>query len=793
MFNRRLRIFVAVIFAISLMLFGRVFQVQVIAHSYWDSQAIGLLTKPQITETTRGRILDIHGTPLAVDMPCTDACVDYRAIIDPPDPKWVQTIAIARLRNRLGADYRAARADQRKTMLNDEIKQTLADIKSMWQTLAILNPKVDEHADRPAAISSIRQGIVEAVQERRKKVASYHLQADLAQEKATSRWLRWLARSHDDDDSDDNLSTIEEQQEAHVILPALDSDACNLLGKRLESLPGLQLRASTHRLYPLDSVACHLLGNVWGVSAQDLIRAKKDNLDELRTYGPNDLIGREGIEGLCEPLLRGTRGKIERRVSDDTVISQQDFVPGSDVQLSIDADLQKQAEQMLQHVTEFHLTEETKQREPITPEGGASMHAAIVVLDVKTNQVRVMASNPGFNLNDLQDHYAAMASDELNQPLINRATMDTLEPGSTVKPLIGLGAITDGVLQPDETINCTGYLYLPEKGPNGILRPTLIPGAARCWILSENMKTVEDYRAETKTMGLPSRVMHHELRYASALENSCDIFFETAADRLTPARVNYWFGQFGLGQPTGIGIAERAGLRPDLYRGGDKKSRVDNCLVGMGQGAVLATPLQIANEAATVARGGIWMRPRLLVADTQAALDAVTAPSSVPDRIDLHLNPEALRQARLGMINVVDGPSGTGKIDHPGVTLAAKTGTADAAELRVRMKDASGAIVRQKLMPVHPGDDEGPTPWYRSGKKRTGKDGDYSTVHSWYMGFAPADNPQIAFCVLVEYAGVGGSNSAGPIASQMLEACLRAGYLHPQTAVPSGNPVAFQQ
>jgi cell division protein FtsI/penicillin-binding protein 2 len=149
-------------------------------------------------------------------------------------------------------------------------------------------------------------------------------------------------------------------------------------------------------------------------------------------------------------------------------------------------------------------------------------------------------------------------------------------------------------------------------------------------------------------------------------------------------------------------------------------------------------------------------------------------PDAALDRIDLHLDPEALRQARIGMINVVDGKASTGPIHHASwLTVAAKTGTADTAPLWETVKGEDGKMVRRKMIPVKRFGEETATPWYRS----TDRDG-VGMVHSWYMGYAPADNPQIAFCVLIEYAGAGGGAAAGPVASHLLEACEKAGYLH---------------
>jgi penicillin-binding protein 2 len=756
-FERRLKIFMALVFVVAFGLLCRLFDVTVIAHAYWNGQAASLQTRPQITETTRGRIRDFTGKDLAVDTACTDACVDYRAIIPTPDPKWVKELARARLKNRMGAEYTALKPDARKAKLASETNQVQGEIAAMWETLALLNPELNpaDRAHASTAMDQIRAGIIQSVQARRQWV-QVHNHSDA--EDSTSGWLRYLANSTDADSDD----TIAEETEPHVVLPALDSDACNLLGKHLEQLPGLVLRPSTHRTYPLKTVACHLLGRLSRVSPADLALNKRDNLDELREYLPSDQIGRDGIEGLCEPLLRGTRGKIQRRVSDDSVLSQQDFIPGTDLRLSIDSDLQRQAQELLQHVVEVD-----SKGVYSTPPEGVSMHGAVVVLDIKTNQVRVLASNPGFDVNDLQTRYPALAAD-LEQPLLNRATADPGEPGSTVKPLIGLGAITQGTIGSADTINCTGVLLLPGLGRDKT--PRHVDGSARCWILSEHLDLVHAYQKQNNTTTIPDWAMHHELNFAQAIERSCDVYFETLADRMDPQSVSHWYEQFGVGRPTGIGIFERPGLRPEQWKG-RPLGRGELCLAGMGQGKVLATPLQIANEAATIARGGIWMRPTLLAPESQAALDAVR-PSTVPESIDLHLSPEALAQAKIGMVNVVDGPAGSGRLSHPGYTLAAKTGTAETSEtsIRIKVRDAAGHIIEQRLQPVMRGEPETTTPWYRGSSE--GK-----LVHGWFMGYAPVEDPQIAFCVLVQYAGAGGSVSAEPIAKQLLDACVRAGYL----------------
>ncbi len=192
--------------------------------------------------------------------------------------------------------------------------------------------------------------------------------------------------------------------------------------------------------------------------------------------------------------------------------------------------------------------------------------------------------------------------------------------------------------------------------------------SGRCWVVSELGPELAKLGIKPIHHPVPQ---HHEhrghdnnpdgwLTYSDALQRSCNIYFETVADRLKQPRVTFWYDQFGFGRSTGIGIAESRGLIPGPSD--SLSARMENCASGIGQMRVLATPLQIANEAATIARNGIWMRPRLLTAPTQADLDgARPRPSNLPpDQVDLHLNPVGLEQAKLGMWNVVNTVAGSG-------------------------------------------------------------------------------------------------------------------------------------
>jgi len=151
-------------------------------------------------------------------------------------------------------------------------------------------------------------------------------------------------------------------------------------------------------------------------------------------------------------------------------------------------------------------------------------------------------------------------------------------------------------------------------------------------------------------------------------------------------------------------------------------------------------------------------------------------PNAPPDRVDLHLDPAALEQARIGMREVVNDPAGTGPaVARSDMIVCGKTGTAQGTPLKERHLDKDGKVIMEPMKAANRKEPPTGHDWYRTGdpEKQT-------VIHTWFMGYAPADDPQIAFCVLVEYAGEGGGNGvAGSVASQLLQAAVDDGCLHP--------------
>ncbi len=752
MFERRLKIVLVILATMICVLMGRAAQVQILNRAYWKAEAASAMRRTHLVASTRGAIRDRYNNVLAIDKPCIDACVEYPALTHPPDPEFIKRKANERLLNRMGDSYLKLPKPQLQQLREQEMNAVKADIDRMWVKLANISGKSVEE------IQQIREGVIQLVQMRQQYVYQKRMEDVLRKlgKEATDGGSIKRFLFNDDDAADSTLHiVVAEQKESHVILRAIDPLTQNELGKDIDRYPGLVLRPGTHREYPYEDVACHLLGTIARVDEKEVKSTKDD--DELRRYWPNDLIGRSGIEALCEPALRGTRGRVDRVLGDESVLGQLEPKPGQDVTISIDMELQQQIQSAFAHAT-------LRDASGKITEEDAVLHGAAVVLDVKTDQVLALVSYPTFDLNRFDELFPRLREDTVNQPLRNRATLSQLEPGSTVKPLCGLAGIAQGVVKVNAGIECTGFFKLDGRKVS----------YGRCWVASMYADKVGIEGVSHHPFPTPHR--GHDgnedgfLTFSDGLERSCNVYFETVADRLKIDHLSEWFDRFGLGRPTGIGLAEMSGRLP---RSAPKRMqymrRSFGIFGGIGQGWISATPIQMANAAAMIARGGVWMRPQILLPDSDGKLPAVRegAFGNIPDRVDLHLSPESLAAAKDGMWRVVNGAAGTGKALAAGdqqllsAMICGKTGTAQAAKPTHRVRQPDGKFVS---VPFEPEES-----WFR-------KDDKGKLDHAWYIGFAPKDDPKIAFAVMVEYGGSGGI-AAASVARQALEACISRGHL----------------
>jgi penicillin-binding protein 2 len=363
-------------------------------------------------------------------------------------------------------------------------------------------------------------------------------------------------------------------------------------------------------------------------------------------------------------------------------------VPGYSVFLTLNRDLQEAAAQALE-----------------------GKEGAIVVLDVHSGAVRALVSAPAFDPNVFArgvgaKEWRTLLADPL-RPLNNRAVHGQYPPGSTFKIVLGIAALEEAVIRPENAIFDPGFLVVGNR-------------AFRDW----------------RPKG------HGWVDFHRAIVESCDVYFYQLGQKLGVDLIAKYSRLFGLGEKTGIAIDdEKGGLIPDsqwkMKRFRQPWYPGETPSVAIGQGYVTVTPLQMANLMAAVANGGTLFRPWYV--QKVESLEGEVVREYGPEKIrSIPLKDSTLEQVRNALRDVVHGPGGTGAGSRSTlVEIAGKTGTAQVAEMR-------GATVKSENLAYMIRD------------------------HAWFVAYAPAQKPEIAVVVLVEHGGHGGS-AAAPLAKQVIE------------------------
>jgi len=427
-------------------------------------------------------------------------------------------------------------------------------------------------------------------------------------------------------------------------------------------------------------------------------------------YAGTSLIGKLGVEGAYEQQLHGTPGFKEVLVNaaGRPVEKQGDYTPQLNTRPPIAGeDLILGLDIRVQKVAEDAL---------------AGKRGSVVALDPRTGDVIVLASTPGFDRNGFVrglsvSEYNALQND-IDKPLLNRALRGAYPPGSTVKPLYALAAQVYNIISPEQTQYCGGYFTLPGSS--------------------------HEYRDDKK---------HGALDMRQAIARSCDVYFYKVAEKMGIERMAPFMKSFGYGVLTGIDIpGEKAGLyaSPEWKRRAFKHAGDqvwfpgETISMGIGQGAITVTPLQQAHFAAEIAESGqIIATPRLVSAMRDPG-SSVLMPRKPELMKPVNIGtPEQWEVVHDGMVAVTSQPGGTAYasgIDAK-YKFAGKTGTAQVVTVKQNESTKTKNLDERKR------------------------------DHSWFIAYAPADDPKIAVSVLVENGGFGASVAA-PIARKVLDAYL---------------------
>lgn len=411
-----------------------------------------------------------------------------------------------------------------------------------------------------------------------------------------------------------------------TIADDVSDETVAVIKEQKQAFLGADVRVVAYREYADSTIAPHILGTVRKINAEEYAEKKDDG------YKITDQIGESGIEQAMESDLKGTAGELTITIDKEGNITEEVTkkpIQGNTVALTIDRDLQVLAQKKLKAVCD---------KVSVWSSAGA-----VVVLDCKTGEVLAAASYPTFDLNDYYDKYDQLISNPRN-PLWSRFALGTYAPGSTFKPVTACAALEEGTITPSKTYVCVGeqnFFGQPFKCLHGNAHGT------------ENVRT--------------------------ALRDSCNMFFYQTALDTGIEKIDEYASAFGLGQKTGIEIAEASGnlSSPENRENAGGIWRIgDTMTTAIGMSDNLFTPLQMANYCATLANGGTRYEVHLVKSVIQASNGIVNEKSPVvADTLDL--SKKTLKNVHQGMRMVATSGGPSYNFNNLSTKVACKTGTSE--------------------------------------------------------------------------------------------------------------------
>ncbi|MGB8784555.1 MAG: penicillin-binding protein 2 [Terriglobales bacterium] len=449
-------------------------------------------------------------------------------------------------------------------------------------------------------------------------------------------------------------------------------------------LPELETIMAHRRLYPRNGFMAHLIGYV-GEVTEDML-----NQPQFELYNPGDVVGVSGVEKQYNSILMGKNGSRRALVnSHGREVGRLDETPaepGKQLKLTVDLDLQIAAEQALD-----------------------GRNGAVVAMNPRTGEILAMVSRPTFDPNDFavkisRDEWSKLVDDP-DHPLLNKAIQAQLAPGSVFKIIMATAGLQEGIAQTMH-VNCAGGA-------------TFYGRYFKCWVLAEHRT-------------------HGAVEISKAIYQSCDVFFYTLAEKLGIDRIAKYATAFGLGQKSGIDLPQEvSGVMPSeewkIRNFKQKWYAGETISVGIGQGAVATTPIQLARAIGAIASGGLLQRPHVI---NPSDLPANVIPATTPSETYVPLDPKNWELITDAMANVVS-PIGTANSAHlQGIDFAGKTGSAQTISNMAKARIANG--------------------------KAKFKD------NGWFAGVEPRRDPEIVVCTLLEEGEHG--YLAARVASQVIKA-----------------------
>ena len=492
---------------------------------------------------------------------------------------------------------------------------------------------------------------------------------------------------------ENEISAIEQrvrrnyQFKSIVIKRDLDEREMAIFANNRMLLKGFDIKSRLTRNYPQNEIYAHVVGYMGSISSSDYER-----FDPV-FYTGKEQIGKSAIEREYEHILRGVPGKqkllvnVRGRVMDE--IEKEAFTSGNDIILTLNSELQRTAYESM-----------------------AEKKGSVVAMDPRNGEILAMISMPSFNPTAISLGLSQSDFDKLNRdkkkPLFNRATAGQYPPGSTVKPMLALGALDMGIVDSEYYLPCEGEFKLPNYS-----RPF------RDW------------------------ATHGSVNAKRAIQASCDVYFYETAVEMGIERMSTFLKKFNLGEKTKLDLGnEKKGVVPNQeWKRNNFKSKEnqnwylgETVIAGIGQGYMLATPMQLAYATSIIANRGFAFKPHILKQINLKDSDEVLKTESERINHVMNIDDKYWDIVFDGMNAVVNEQRGTAYGVFPeNSDIAGKTGTSQVFSMDKR----SGDDVPEELRD-----------------------------HGLFIGFAPINNPEIVIAVLVENGG-GGRVAAAPVAEKM--------------------------
>jgi penicillin-binding protein 2 len=463
-------------------------------------------------------------------------------------------------------------------------------------------------------------------------------------------------------------------------------------------LPELDTIMAHRRLYPRNGFMAHLVGYVGEVSEQMLNQARWE------LYNPGDVVGKSGVELQYNQVLMGKNGSrqvlVNSKGKEVGELDQKPAIPGHNLKLTLDIDLQIAAEEAM-----------------------GDKNGAMIAMDPRTGEILAMVSRPTFDPNDFavrisRGEWNKLVTDP-DKPLLNKAIQAQLAPGSTFKILMSVAGWQEGIAQTLK-VHCNGGA-------------TFYGRRFGCWV----------------------KTGHGAVDLTRAIYQSCDVFFYTLAEKLGIDRISKYATAMGLGQRTGIDLPEEAsGVMPSeewkIRNFKQKWYAGETISVGIGQGAVATTPVQLMRAISAISMAGRMVVPH--VASPTGLPPEYLETHHYTDVTSIPINPDGFNLITDAMARVLL-PEGTAPSAHvPGVDIAGKTGSAQIVSLAVRALHQNNEALNQ---------------------------------NGWFVGFTPRRNPDIIVAVLFE----GGEHGklAARLATQVIKAYVDKQRRQPTKVASSGK------